>query len=257
MRSVNSEIIINEFCKSMRRHALVNFMHDITFGKGQVAMLAGSDELVRYYQKNQIPMLCTDDSGRTLPDGIYINRILEKNYRDCKVLMPLMVRIGRQFDQNYGKNSVHIVKQEEGCQHLYSLFFDLEENDFYHWIINNGKLLNDAIFNYTTYANDIINEASEIENRISLPNYNVPVNDYVSNSNILRLIHRKLNIPVRLPSQQSICLRLLMHGKSAKEIGLEMKLSHRTVEHYFMRIRDVLGCSTNKELVIYYYEQIV
>jgi DNA-binding CsgD family transcriptional regulator len=47
-----------------------------------------------------------------------------------------------------------------------------------------------------------------------------------------------------------------MQGKSAKKIALEMHLSHRTIEHYLERIRTILSCSSNKELVAYYGNQL-
>jgi DNA-binding CsgD family transcriptional regulator len=88
------------------------------------------------------------------------------------------------------------------------------------------------------------------------PNEKFPSNttfDY----NSLKVIHKNLNMPVYLSSQQSRCIMLLVKGKSAKEIALEMKLSRRTVEHYIERIRNQLGCSSTKEIIASYMNQLV
>lgn len=71
-----------------------------------------------------------------------------------------------------------------------------------------------------------------------------------------KLIHKDSKIPIFLAKQQSVCLVLLMQGKSAKEIALAMGLSHRTVQHYVERVRYILGCSSNKELIIAYGNQV-
>lgn len=257
MFSIDAAKFIQQFCNPLQDIALTSFMHDITFGQGQITMLVNNANIMQFYLKNKIPMLCTDDSGRTLSNGIYLNKILEKQYRDCSVLMPLMVRVAQQFNQNYGKNSLHIVMREPNCQHLYSLFFDLDENEFMHWVVNNGKFLYDLIANYNVLAKDIILEAKSPENRIILPSFNSTISYEEKNSTLISVIHKTLNVPVFLPPQQSRCLRLLMQGKSAKEIALEMKLSRRTIEHYFEKIRKILGCETNKELVVSYFNQLI
>lgn len=257
--NVSASKFIQEFCKPFKEMALTNFMHDITFGHGQISMLVSNEGVASFYAKNKIPMLCTDDSGRTLEEGIYINKILEDQYKDCSILMPLMVQVSEQFGQNSGKNSLHILRKENDCQHLYSLFFDLPEKEFLHWIINNGNFLSDFIENYNTLAHDLILEGKSPENRIVLPNFNPTLlsNEADPSSTPLTLLHKTLHMPVHLSSQQSRCLRLLIQGKSAKEISIEMKLSHRTIEHYLEKIKKILGCATSKELITSYFDQIV
>lgn len=260
MFNITATKFIHEFCKPYQKIGLTNFMHDVTFGKDQISMLVSNKEIFLFYLKNKIPMLCTDNTGRTLSNGIYINKMLQEKYKDCAVLMPLMIRVSQQFGLNLGKNSLHIVNRETDCQHLYSLFFDLSEQDFLHWVINNGKFLYDLIANYNAIANDIILEAKSPENRIILPSYNQlnsESNEVNQDLKPLSVIHKNLNMPVFLSHQQSQCLRLLAQGKSAKKIATEMKLSYRTIEHYLERIKKLLGCNNNKELIIFYLDQLI
>jgi DNA-binding CsgD family transcriptional regulator len=52
-----------------------------------------------------------------------------------------------------------------------------------------------------------------------------------------------------LSPQEKKCLQRIGLGKSAKEIALELGLSHRTVESYIDHIRDKTSCSTTRELL--------
>lgn len=259
MFNIDATKFIKEFCNPYQKIALTNFMHDITFGQGQISMLVSNKDIFMFYYNNKIPMLCTDETGRTLSNGIYINRILQEQYNDCSILMPLMVKISQQFGLDLGSNSLHIVNRESNCQHLYSLFFDLSEQDFLHWVINNGNFLYDLLANYNDAAKDVILEAKSPENRIILPDFNqlkLAFNGSNQGSQLLSVIHKDLHMPIHLSQQQSRCLRLLNSGKSVKEIASDMNLSHRTVEHYLDRTKKLLGCKNNKELIIYYLDQL-
>lgn len=242
---------IAETRQSFEKIGMINFMHDITFGNNQISMLVEDHQIVSFYNQNKIPMLCTNEFGRTLSDGFYINKVLENQYEDCSVLMPFMIRVGKQFHQSFGKNSLHIVVNEPRCQHLYSLFFNLNENDFLHWIINNGNLLNDFLANYNHTANDIILEAKSEKNRIHLPNSN----SSITKTKRIGILHKTSNILIQLSTQQERCVRFLMQGKSIKEIALAMDLSPRTIEHYLARARAILGCSSYRELITSYIDQ--
>jgi DNA-binding NarL/FixJ family response regulator len=72
----------------------------------------------------------------------------------------------------------------------------------------------------------------------------------------LKIIHKDINKPVYLSKQQKKCFLLLFKGLTAKQIADKMHLSFRTIQHYCERIRDLLGCENNKELIIKYYKQI-
>lgn len=52
-----------------------------------------------------------------------------------------------------------------------------------------------------------------------------------------------------LSARERDCLKYLLLGKTAKETGLLMKLSFRTVEYYFENIKDKLGCYSKRELI--------
>lgn len=258
---MNAAQLIQELCIPHKNLSVVNFMHDITFPNNQISMIVTDPRIVAYYKQHQIPTLCTDNTGRILADGLYLNKTLEHNYKECFFLMPFLTKIGQQFSRNYGKTSVHLMAREQDCQHFYSLFFDLHEPDFLQWVINNGAFLTDFIAQYHQKGKDLILEAKSNENRIKLPNacefmksrqWKEPEDKKTS----LTLFHQELNLPIHFPKQQARCLLLIVQGKSAKEIAKELHLSYRTVEYYLDKARKQLGCSSNKKLIALYGEQL-
>lgn len=58
----------------------------------------------------------------------------------------------------------------------------------------------------------------------------------------------KFNIDI-LPPQQARCLKLLLEGKTSKQIAVELGLSYRTVEHYLQFVRKKLNCRNKIELI--------
>lgn len=264
MFSVAVSQFIREVCEPHKSIGMTNFLHDVTFDQGQISMMLSDHNITTHYQKHNIPTWGTDESGRALPDGIYLNKTLESTRKDCAILMPRLKKIGEKFNQNYGKNSLHIIAHDNDCQHLYALFFDLDENDFLQWVINNGEYLKDFIANYKNKSKDIILEAKADENRIVLPttiNFLESKNLKSVKEGILQktsftILHKDLQVPVHLPKQQGRCLLMMAQGKTAKEIAQELQISFRTVEYYFDKTRKQLGCETNKKLIAEYGEQL-
>ena len=66
------------------------------------------------------------------------------------------------------------------------------------------------------------------------------------------LFHRTLHTPIKLTSQQALCVKLLADGKSAKEIARDMGISFRTVEAHITKAMELTGCANSKELIASY-----
>lgn len=251
---------IKDYCRHLIGKGVCNFVHDITYGDGEISMLVTEPAILSFYHKNQIPVACTDESGRILDEGIYTDTVLNEYYKECAKLFSILRNAGQTIGLSYGKNSLHIVTREQDCQHLYSIFFDLSTPEFIHYVINNGAFLQDTIDNYNLFAKDIILEAKDDKNRITLPTSkesflkDTPANDEVYKQ--ICLIHKHSLLPIHLSKQQSLCFRLLATGKSSKEISKYMNISPRTVEYYLEIIRKKLGCNSSKELVFSYADQI-
>lgn len=85
-------------------------------------------------------------------------------------------------------------------------------------------------------------------NTAEAPNLTLHEKDYI-------IFHKTQRVPIRLPEQQAICVKLLAQGRSAKEIAHEMKISYRTVEGYIAKVMELLGCESSKELITLYLDQ--
>ncbi|USO01441.1 MAG: helix-turn-helix transcriptional regulator [Alphaproteobacteria bacterium] len=79
-----------------------------------------------------------------------------------------------------------------------------------------------------------------------------------SNQNMgeLRIVLATVLGDVTLSKRESECLRLLSLGKTAKEIGRTLDLSHRTVESYISNIRQKTALNSRSDLVEAYQRAV-
>lgn len=56
----------------------------------------------------------------------------------------------------------------------------------------------------------------------------------------------------QLSPKQKICLKHLLQGKTYKEIGEKMHLSHRTIEQYVENLKNIFGCQNKSELISFF-----
>jgi DNA-binding NarL/FixJ family response regulator len=54
---------------------------------------------------------------------------------------------------------------------------------------------------------------------------------------------------IKLSSRQQECLFFLLRGKTAKQIGQQLNLGHRTIESYLETIKSKFNCQTRYELI--------
>lgn len=245
---------IKSICDPLKALGIGNFHHDITFGKGEISMLTTEPEIFRLYYNKRLPAICTDITGRTITPGIYTEEVLMTNYKDCAVVLPSYVS---KFNPT-AKKLILIIENERDCQHTYTLFPEPSGTVYSHWLINNITSIKNSIEHYKILAKTIIHDAKQNKNRFTLPFFTEATDKFESPicENGVKFFHKENNIPIHLSKQQSLCLWFLMQGKSAKEIGVAMQLSFRTVEHYLARIRKLLDCRSNKDLIISYKSQL-
>jgi DNA-binding CsgD family transcriptional regulator len=121
---------------------------------------------------------------------------------------------------------------------------------------------------YKKSASNLISRSKNSSNQIILPyaseisNKDIPIfrstvkipNAREDQSRII-LTDKYTKKPVQLTlrQRQSQCLALLAKGYSIKEIAIKMLLSHRTVEHYVERVREILNCRNTKELIANFF----
>jgi DNA-binding CsgD family transcriptional regulator len=248
----------------LQKLGIARFNHDMTFGKGKIAILTNSIEVFSIYYHQQLPMLCTNDDGRTLAPGFYLSKALIEEDQRCAQIIPTL---HHQFNFSH---SLYIIERELDCQHMYTFTSKLPEAKFLHCILNHFDNFKDYLLHYKRSASKIISEAKQPKHWITLANsnamdlYNRKTIDSVSNElnancvqDNLILLNRKTQLPYTLSSKQSLCIKLLAQGLAIKEIARQMGLSPRTVEHHLERIKFALDCRTIKELFMRYAIHLV
>lgn len=208
------------------------FCHDITFPKGRCALLSSNIAIPTEYRKSGIPLVYTNKLGRTLPDGVYLTQQFDN---DQKAWFK-SVKKHFQFSQ-----VLSILKTGDDCQHLYSFTFSkCNQDQFTHHVINHINDYQDFIKKHHQVNNHII------ETECEKFQFDFPYDETTDSLIKLTLPHSENN----LPTQQKICLDLLLQGYSPKQIATEMNLAYKTVEHYLAKIRAKFQCKTTRELIL-------
>lgn len=250
--SIRSAEFMREIWGSLNLPKLIGFCHDISFQKGELSMLSTHEAVFNLWFKKKFPAIFVNENGRTLEPGVYLGITLDQKDELAGELRSLFLS---QYPAS--SQSVHIVEQGNDCQNLYSFVFNQPQSAFLHWIVNHVHLLQNFVAHYKYSAHELICEIQRPDNRIRLPIDNIKAKEISKlDSFNTKLIHKDTKYPIFLAKQQSICLSLLFEGLTAKEIAERMNLSFRTVQHYLARIRQIVGCATNKEIFIKYGRQI-
>jgi len=262
-----------DFIRTVNKYHITHFFHDITYGHNKISILTPDSEMLRFYYENNIPIACCNEFGRILADGMYINKTLMNQYNDYPVLFSKLRDAGLKRSICYGENALHYVMREEDCQHMFTFFFDLPEDDFLHLLINQHAIIQDTIDHYNFIAKDILLEAKSSENRITLPNvrdfrYSSPLEgssfkldwDHIFQYSFEQWdqILKKPRYWFRLQKGTVIFSRMeikvsieLLKGKHAGEIANVLNIKQTTVESYLQNIKNKLGATSKSEIVEY------
>ncbi len=253
LKSVTNKIDL--ICRFIPVRGVCGFTHDITFGKGEISILTNRHDILSFYYKHAFPVTFTTDEGRTLAPGIYLTQNLA-SFDDYQKINSILTQ---KFKFIY---AIHILERERDCQHLYTFYFNLNEQDFLHVAINNIGRLKAFIREYKVCAEEIINNAALPKNRITLPfgkNVDKEISTLSSELSFDQLqeessmiIHKDTNISVLVTARQKTCFKLLSEGYATKEIASRLALSPRTVEHYLESLRKKLNCRSSKEMMVSY-----
>lgn len=77
----------------------------------------------------------------------------------------------------------------------------------------------------------------------------LPLNDWIGQRNYFFPKSKKQSVTDLLSKREIECIYYLVRGMTARQIGEELDLSHRTVEFYLERVKAKLKCSTKSELI--------
>lgn len=130
-------------------------------------------------------------------------------------------------------HGMYIIKSHD----TYCEFFGFATHRNNYHIINTYLTHLDTFKNFTSY---FVDKAYALIQCVEKQKITLPFNDgFHRNDNRLSMSERQLQ-----------CARLLVNGKTMKEIAQSLQLSPRTVEHYLSFLKYKLGCKNKAELIV-------
>lgn len=185
---------------------------------------------------DQENVIVNTDAGVVLSEK---NREFLKNEFVVFVTCPLDVQLER-----FSKHSPSLLESSD----LKTLLSSLHERDAIFESIAN-HVGDTSVGSIDEHLNGILTTAGLESSVVTDKAVKLDESDY-------KHLHRETHKPVELTEQQATVLKLLAHGKSAKEIARDLDISYRTVEGHLATIKDILGCSSSKDLIALYLGKI-
>ena len=188
----------------------------------------------------------------------------------------------------YG-NGVNISEHHNDYREIFSIYSTIDNHQLNHFYINQIDVVKKIKQSFLSHASDLIQQSEQA--RLSLkhvvfPSKNLtkPACNFVDEVTLVKhsfefqnkmnympeydtkkallsskriyLIHKETGRSLYLSPQRSQCMRSLLAGKSTKESAKPMRLATKTVEHYLQILRKELGCSSSKDLILSYINQL-
>ncbi|MBI5448679.1 MAG: helix-turn-helix transcriptional regulator [Gammaproteobacteria bacterium] len=239
---------INEIIKPLRD--TLNIVHFI--------YLKSYDDGRRIYLSNQVTPF-----KAYLDEGHYAYGYCESNPQDYVDQAALWSTLPNQHIFEFRRahfNLSHGIsfsfKNKEGYSEFMSLCGDANHPEIVNAYFNHFDFIKKFRSVFLKKAENIIEQLEP--HALTLPHKNEtpPLFRQANTSSLkkgtMKVEHHELNCHVILSKQQSQCFRLLLEGKTAKNISVILKLSPRTVEEYIKIIRLKLNARSSKELIAKY-----
>lgn len=255
--SVQSISSVYDFCGPLRdRFDLTAFCYDMSFPGAELSILSDCIELFEPYYSRELTPICSNASGRTVDSGVYTAKMLYKKHVGHENLGCFKTLCKSEF-------GLHIINRINGYDEVATFAFSMYEDEFEHFVLNNLEKLKNFVRCFRRTMHPRIMVVQQKENRLHFPDL-LAINGLdIADGNQAKkvqeknlIIDRDDGVEMMLPPQQSTCLKLLIEGKSIKEVASQMMLSPRTVENYFFVIREKLQCHSLTALVGRYGDQL-
>lgn len=226
---------IRELSKPLCSLGIEYFSYSRHYNNGGRLWLCNTPENVEHYHSNKLYRFGNTEAK---PRSYQAQIVLWSTLPNQNVLEFLKHRgIG---------NGIFIIQpRKEYCEFL--TFAGAMEN---HEIINTYCTHLDWLKKFGSYfqkeADSLINIGEK--NKIFLPYHNKKI-PKIANPNSSFLMGTNLDTPIQLSQRQAACARLLLEGKTIKQIATILSLSPRTVETYINNLKIKFSCE-NKTILI-------
>jgi DNA-binding CsgD family transcriptional regulator len=241
--SLRNEQFVQQTFSGLHKIGLKSFSHDITFENARASVLSSDASCSQFYLEQGLPYIYTNNQGRFLSPGIYLNNKLAEDSSDFREIFK---KLSAKFGFNY---SIHILEHEADCQHLYSFnLFKFNDNHTVNGMdfdINQISLILNALRKYKREGQGLIEESKKPRHR-----FQFSISEEEKSVIKLHKFHQK-TYQENLSARQKECLHYLAKGMKTKQIARILDLSSRTVEHYLEAVKDKLNCHSHSALIEY------
>lgn len=260
---------------------LKQYSNNATLVKKIIASLAFDDIAglfyTRIYHDGTIINLASDAHWTEF----YFNQLCNGSYQNKDILDQLFIcsgislwelnsgnKIWQDAKQYFGYgNGVIISEHQNDYREVFSIYSTIDNHQLNYFYINQIDVVKKIKQFFLSHAFDLIQQSEQA--RLSLKHaifpsknlvkQNCNLNDtkeFILSSKRIYVRHKETGLPLHLSPQRSQCMLHLLDGKSTKEIAQAMRLATKTVEHYLEILRKELGCSSSKDLIISYIDQL-
>lgn len=249
---------LNAICDPLFKLNLKVFAYFRFFNDGRYLYLCNDLNWVRFCLQN-----IHSNEGTSL--GQEIGHVPEDNYHcflwPTKKTDYLMSAL---YDFNIW-NGLSIFKQREDSIELWGFAADRQTENMQSFYIENIDLLKDFTASFNLNAAEIITPVSsnlaiykDFKPQIQLDEYDrSKINEFIKATPITK---RPIITPkgeVFLSTKELQCLNLLVSGKTAKQIALDITLSSRTVEKHLENIKHKIGGGDKATIIKIYKDSVL
>jgi DNA-binding CsgD family transcriptional regulator len=245
---------IYDFCGQLRdQFNLTWFVYDLVFKNGAYAMITDTPEIFKPYYDQDLDPVCLDNHGRNLSNGWYSTKLIQSLASYDKPF--------EYFKQTFRSDmGLHYAKKGAVSDELFSFGFSCSSSEEFEFLmLNKQPCLMLFIQEFRATFLPEIADVSLPESRLRLSRGGIaevrPALSKIYLGENQTIFNTKGQV-VSFSPQQAKCLKNLIQGESIRSMSEKMGLSERTVENYFLSIREKLDCRSLRELVLKYQNQI-
>ncbi len=249
--SITSAVDISAICEPIFNEKKIRYYYHTRYYKdGSFFSLGTHPEWHKhFYAKEYYPK---EYYLRTLPATYY--EILD-NYNTCAA---------QEARQIFGLDSFFAIYEvNDNYTDIYGFATKPNTHNIIDFYFKNVTLLKKFIFFYKDKARSLICKADSAMHRLILPRFKQ--NDLTSpfEATILSGQYEPKKYYFNYKGQDTFltnrevdCIKYMLYGKTAKEIGQIMKISYRTVETHLSNVKNRFGFTTKAELIHLYLQHI-
>lgn len=259
---------ISDLCKPLHTLNITYFCHVQIDNEGNFSGIANNTGFSEHYLKNKCYNADIHMAKNKLLNNYILWDALEKQGSSKKM---------DEAAWNFGvRHAFTIVEENKLSKNFFHFATNLSSSTINQVYLNNIDLLKHFISYFKDHANkskqlmeayDFKFKPDENASSFLLKDFHNEEDiksiflNQIKNSNStagkFMILHKDTQRSITLSPQQAKCFSLLLQGYASKEIAIRLNLSYRTIEHYIVRLRKILGCKNIKDLIVSYSNQSI